>query len=111
MPIVGIIAMQAWDMPIIARLPLHHHGHAAGVHHHRHHLGTVAELAHVYVIAGIFLHSMPSSIVSHCMLALIGMPIMASSGMAAFMFIGICMAFIMAVTCRRSGGKCDWGRF
>ncbi|HEK0048112.1 TPA: hypothetical protein SMO12_004682 [Pseudomonas aeruginosa] len=29
---------------------------------------------------------------------IIGMPIMGIIGMAAFMFIGICMAFIMAVT-------------
>jgi hypothetical protein len=46
--------------------------------------------------AGIILHSMPSSIISQVMVAIIiGMPIIGIIGMLAF--IGICMAFIMVV--------------
>jgi hypothetical protein len=44
-------------------------------------------------MAGIILHIMPSSCISHCMVAIIiGMPIMGIIGLA---FIGICIAFIM----------------
>ncbi|EGH96542.1 MULTISPECIES: hypothetical protein [Pseudomonas] len=47
--------------------------------------------------AGFMVHIMPSTIISHCMVAIImGMPIIGIIGMA--LFIGICIAFIMFET-------------
>ena len=46
--------------------------------------------------AGIILHSMPSSSISQCMVAIIiGMPIIGIIEVLVFIGIGICMAFIM----------------
>ncbi|MCH3072678.1 hypothetical protein K3X19_14640, partial [Listeria monocytogenes] len=65
MPIVGIIAMQAWDMPIIARLP---HCIIMGMPQFII-IAIISALLRNWPmsmpIAGIILHSMPSSIVSH----------------------------------------------
>ncbi|MNR46876.1 hypothetical protein D3C85_1659050 [compost metagenome] len=50
-------------------------------------------------MAGIILHIMPSSCMSHCRVAIIiGMPII---GIMVLAVIGICMAFIMVALPRR----------
>ena len=104
MPIIGIgimvliigVAMLAWDMHIMLMLPQ----------------CIIIGMPQFIIIcimsalflnmamsmpaAGIILHSMPSSIISQVMVAIIiGMPIIGIIGMLAF--IGICMAFIMVV--------------
>lgn len=104
MPIIGIgiimfiigIAMAAWDMHIMLMLPQ----------------CIIIGMPQFIIIciisalflnmamsmpaAGIILHTMPSSIMSQVMVAIIiGMPIIGIIGM--LVFIGICMAFIMVL--------------
>ncbi|GBL58405.1 membrane protein [Pseudomonas citronellolis] len=93
MPIIGIIAMPVWDMHIIDMLPqciiigMPQFIIIAIIS------ALLRNMAASMPMAGIILHIMPSSCISHCMVAIIiDMPIMGIIGLA---FIGICIAFIM----------------
>ncbi|OBY59056.1 hypothetical protein A9513_005095 [Pseudomonas sp. AU12215] len=110
MPIIGIMAMAGWDMPIIIRLPqciiigMPQFIIIAIIS------ALLRNMAISMPMAGFILHIMPSSSISHSMVAIIiGMPII---GIMALVFIGICMAFIMVELPESIGMKCcEWGRF
>jgi hypothetical protein len=93
MPIIGIMPMPAWDMHIIDMLPqCIIIGMPQSII-----MDIISQLflniAMSMPAAGIMVHSMQSSIILHCMVAIImGMPI-GIIGIPAF--IGICIAFIM----------------
>jgi len=94
MPMPMPMPMQAWDMPIIIRLP---HCIIIGIPQFII-ICIMSELlrnvAMSMPVAGFMVHSMPSSTMAQVMVAIIiGMPVIGIIGMAVF--IGICMAFIM----------------
>ncbi len=117
MPIMGIIAMPAWDMQIIDMLPqCIIIGMPQSII-----IDIISQLLRNMAMsmpaAGIMVHSMQSSIIVQDMVAIIiGMPmgiIMPFMFMPAF--IGICIAFIMfklpEARIVRMGRKVSWGRF
>src|SRR6218665_2253216 len=95
-PIIGIMAMPAWDMHIMLMLP---QCIIIGMPQ----FIIICIMSQLFLnmamsmpAAGIILHIMPSSIISQVMVAIImGMPIIGIIGMLAFIGICICIAFIM----------------
>jgi hypothetical protein len=115
MPFMGIaiIGMLMAFMPIIMRLP---HCIIIGMPQFIIICIICALLRNIAMsisAAGFMVQSMPSSTIWQVMVAIIiGMPVIAIIGIAAFMFIGICIAFIMVKSLFKvTRGMCSMRRF